>query len=126
MCFVALFTGAWIETRGDFERCSGVKKSRSLRARGLKPCWFFLISAKIKVALFTGAWIETKKINKFPFRFFMSRSLRARGLKPWIGDALGTAGSSRSLRARGLKHNQELIWTGDEEVALFTGAWIET
>ena len=78
---VALFTGAWIETKSKTVlfapffmsrslRARGLKHcppaiccimaaSRSLRARGLKQITTFLIMCSVSVALFTGAWIET-------------------------------------------------------------------
>ncbi len=77
------------------------------------------------VALFTGAWIEIKHYITIFIINTKSRSLRARGLKffwlvyllPWL--------SSRSLRARGLKFGKTIGVILVDEVALFTGAWIE-
>ncbi len=40
-----------------------VRRSRPLRARGLKPSLFFAVEKPSKVAPPAGAWIETKALS---------------------------------------------------------------
>ena len=100
---VALFTGAWIETA-----------SRRASTPGAS------------VALFTGAWIETLRYYGVMEKLAVaSPSSRGRGLKP-CRDGRGDLGTgSPSSRGRGLKHVDGGA-ASQPEVALFTGAWIET
>ncbi len=78
---VALFTGAWIEMKYTKEKEEEVRRSRSLRARGLKSVVHNVVVVDPVVALFTGAWIEmTSARTRSPISS-TSRSLRARGLK---------------------------------------------
>ena len=78
-------------------------RSRSLRARGLKP--------------------DPEKPGE---SLAGSRSLRARGLKLTLKVKLSYELESRSLRARGLKLKRCQLCRVRDTVALFTGAWIET
>ena len=54
---VALFTRAWIEI-GEFRVAITAPWSPSLRGRGLKFAFWYLMTISIIVALFTRAWIE--------------------------------------------------------------------
>ena len=147
---VAPFTGAWIETlSSDHALASGIE-SRPSRARGLKPSAAIGLGRSVRVAPFTGAWIETaSNSQRLPSRL-RSRPSRARGLKPAVADLQRTvsqrsrpsrarglklarqlagtsaAAASRPSRARGLKHRSHRYEARVDQVAPFTGAWIET
>ena len=108
MTWVALFTGAWIETT-IFNQTSNARcLSRSSRARGLKPHRWAAEIVATQVALFTGAWIETCFLLVFHYhRLVSSRSSRARGLKRSTCWCDWEVISSRSSRARGLKRHKK-------------------
>ena len=81
MVYVALRASAWIETNVQKVQQASGSKSRSVRARGLKPESAQLEIIESKVALRASAWIETG-FRRSGFKRCKSRSVRARGLKP--------------------------------------------
>ena len=99
---VAPFTGAWIEITAAGEKFRAAK-----------------------VAPFTGAWIEISTSSEDDAYGGESHPSRVRGLKCKIFAAQKQNAKSHPSRVRGLKLKYILQNKSTDNVAPFTGAWIE-
>ena len=111
---VALFTSAWIETLTSMNFPRYIPESHSSRVRGLKqeaPVYLHVVN---EVALFTSAWIETMPVNPYPV-YYLRRTLHE--CVDWnqqLTHEIIERVRSHSSRVRGLKRVKVVrddLWT---------------
>ena len=101
-------------------------RSHPSRVRGLKSFAKSNASSSFKVAPFTGAWIEIHNRSAAPSFHCTSHPSRVRGLKLSLSlPPNQNIKTSHPSRVRGLKCQLPFAFRVQEEVAPFTGAWIE-
>ena len=102
-----------------------LRRSRPVRARGLKHHGPSGVPRAAGVAPRAGAWIETSGWSRQPGQR-PSRPVRARGLKLKVTIVQFCKAQSRPVRARGLKLIAGVQRGFERRVAPRAGAWIET
>ena len=98
---VALYMGAWIETREN-ALTEYNRQSHSIWVRGLKQWQSDILQQQLKVALYMGAWIETCG-PAYSRSQRTSHSIWVRGLKPYNLNVMIPSRTSHSIWVRGLK-----------------------